>query len=135
MTGGVWLSERPIEMRVLQLLLATGLAVMAQTPNYAPRPADDALARGRAFVDSTDIKDRALRVTGNTPTPCHQLRINVPAKPDASGALAIEVYSVSERGQICAQVLKPFTATVALSDAQAQAKITVNGKAAGLPAQ
>jgi hypothetical protein len=78
-----------------------------------------------------------LIVTGNTPTPCHQLRIKVPAKPDESGTLAIEVYSVAERGQICAQVLKPFIATVALTATQAAAnpKITVNGKAAGLPTQ
>ena len=123
-------------MRVLRLTLGClAMALMAQTPNYAPRPADDALARGRAFVDSTEIKDRALIVTGNTPTPCHQLRIHVPEKPDASGTLAVEVYSVSERGQICAQVLKPFTATVPLSATQANSKITVDGKAAGLPTQ
>ena len=122
-------------MRAKLTLGCIVMAAMAQTPDYAPRAADDALARGRAFVDSTEIKDRALIVTGNTPTPCHQLRISVPARPDASGTLAIEVYSVSGRGQICAQVLKPFSATVPLSDAQANSKITVNGKAAGLPTQ
>jgi hypothetical protein len=123
-------------MRGLRLTLGCfAMALVAQTPNYAPRPADDALARGRAFVDSTEIKDRTLIVTGNTPTPCHQLRIHVPAQPDAAGALAVEVYSVSERGQICAQVLKPFTAALPLSAAQAGSTMTVNGKAAGLPTQ
>jgi len=133
-------------MRIKPYFAVPGLAVltlvtlMAQTSSFIPRASDDGLARGRAFVDRTEIKgagtkNASLEISGNLPTPCHQLRVKLPDAPDASGALAGEVYSVSERGQICAQVLKPFTATVPLNNAQTLAKITVNGKAVGLPTQ
>ena len=100
------------------------------TPSYAPKPTDAALVRARAFVDSSVVAPGKLTLTGNLPTPCHELRIVLLA---TDGALDVQVYSVTDRGAICAQVLKPFNVDVPLTPQQARAKITVNGATAGLP--
>jgi len=107
----------------------------AAQPDYAPKPEDSRLARGKAFVERTEIKADLLTISGNLPTGCHALRIVVPKAPDATGTLPIEVYSVFEPRQICAQMLRPFNVSMPLSADQARARITVNGKAAGLPTQ
>ena len=102
---------------------------------YAPRPEDSRLARGRATVERTAIANGVLTMVGSLPTPCHEIRVTVPPRPDTSGTAAIEVYSVFESGKMCAQMLQPFSIQVPLTPQIARAKITVNGKPAGLPAE
>jgi hypothetical protein len=98
------------------------------TPAYLPQSGDATRLRARAYVDGFFVVEHKLTLTGNLPTPCHQLRVAIPATPDAAGGLAIDAYSVSDRDSICAQVLKPFRTEVELTPQQAAAtKITVNG--------
>jgi hypothetical protein len=56
-----------------------------------------------------------LLITGNLPTPCHQLRV-VNAKPDEKGHIEIQAYTLSNPDTMCTQVLEPFTAIVPLGE-------------------
>lgn len=107
-------------------------------PPYAPQPGDDALHRGPAFVEATDILvlesfplQFQLSLSGNLPTPCHELRIVVD-EPDANNNIAVDVYSVVDPNAICIQVLQAFQASVNLGSFPAgHYTVTVNGGAAG----
>lgn len=108
------------------------------TPDYNPRPADENWRRDTAFVDEFQIlilesypPQYRLSLTGNLPTPCHQLRVLV-KPPDAQNILAVSVYSVTPPNQMCAQVLSPFQASIPLDGAApGQYAVTVNGQDAG----
>lgn len=85
-----------------------------------PRHGDDALVREAAFVDSVDLLTMEsyplqfmLIVSGNLPTPCNQLRVNV-NPPDADNKILVEVYSVVEPGKMCAEVIQPFSQNIPL---------------------
>ncbi len=93
--------------------------------------------RGAAFIDSTDIileesypVQVKLALTGNLPTPCHQLRV-VFSEVDEQGNVEIEVYSVSDPEMMCIQVLEPFEASVPLGEyTQGKYTISINGEPA-----
>jgi hypothetical protein len=105
------------------------------SPDYLPRPGDDKLTRGEVFLDSTDLLTMesyplqfALTLTGNLPTPCHQLRVQVD-QPDTSGMIPVDVYSVVDPTVICAQVLQPFSLNVPLGSFPAgHYRLLVNGQ-------
>lgn len=85
---------------------------------YSPQASDSTLERQQAFVVGVTIKSLAttpvqfeIKFEGNLPTPCNQLRIQV-YRPDVNGMIAIEVFSVVDPGQICAQVLQPFSVII-----------------------
>ena len=128
-------------MKLFWLSLITLGAGLAQSPAYLPKLEDARLTRGAAFVDQASIAPGALNapgslnIAGNVPTPCHELRVNIPSALDGAGVLAIQVYSVTDPHQICAQILKPFTASVTLSPTQLRASITVNGKSVSAPSK
>jgi len=107
-------------------------------PIYAPRAGDDALQRGNAFLDSTDILTMesyplqfAVLLKGNLPTPCNELRV-VYNPPDAENKIQLEVYSVADPNAVCTQMLQPFEQSVALGSFPAgHYTIWVNGKQVG----
>ena len=77
---------------------------------------------GPAYINAAEIIMKEsypvqveLLVIGNLPTPCHQLRV-VTTEPDEEGHIQIEMYSVSKPDMMCAQVLKPFEASIPLGD-------------------
>ena len=89
--------------------------------NTIPRPADKKLLRGNAYVESTDLLTMEsyplqfmLAVSGNLPTPCNQLRVDV-KPPDAENRIVVDVYSVVEPDQMCAEMLQPFSINIPLS--------------------
>jgi hypothetical protein len=130
---------------VLSLLAACGPAAATPTPEvpplrqpYAPRPGDSALLRGKVYLESTDLLimesfpiQVALNLKGSLPTPCHQLRAQV-SDPDAGNRIAVEVYSLSDPGEVCIQVLEPFEASLPLGSFPAgHYTLTVNGEQVG----
>jgi len=118
------------------LLLACLAAAASQNaPAYAPRPEDAKLSRGRVTIERTSVTAGTLVITGQLPTPCHEIRVKTPSAADANGTVAIEVWSVFEAGKICTQMLAPFSVQVPLSAELAKAKLVVNGKPAGLPTE
>ncbi len=104
----------------------------------APRPGDEQLTRGNVFVQEAGLLIResyppqiALTVSGELPTPCHQLRIAL-SEPDQENKIAVEVYSVVNPDMVCTQVLQPFQEQVELgSFPSGHYYVWVNGELAG----
>lgn len=102
----------------------------ATVPDSIP---DDA---GPVFVDSTDIilmesfpVQVALRVTGNLPTPCHELAYEV---EDDGTTIAARLASVADPDAVCAQVLEPFEFSIPLGSFESGTRaVTLNGQPAG----
>jgi hypothetical protein len=105
---------------------------------YAPQPGDDALTRGGVFLDSAEISvlesypvQIMLTLKGSLPTPCNQLRVKT-NPPDEKNQIQVEVYSVIDETQICAQVLEPFGVNIGLGSFLAgHYSVWVNGKKIG----
>lgn len=111
----------------------------ASSPSFKPAPGDDKLQRGNAFVDSARLltlesfpPQFVLALQGSLPTPCHQLRVNVPP-PDAKNQIRIEVYSLVNPSVICIQILAPLNVNVPLgSFVKGKYTVLVNGKSVGV---
>ncbi|HLA08910.1 MAG TPA: hypothetical protein VJ022_15820, partial [Anaerolineales bacterium] len=93
-----------------------------ESPNLStsPNPSDAKLERGNVFISKSGLLVResfpvqiALVLSGELPTPCHQLRVNVDP-PDNENKIHVEVYSVFDPNVTCIQVLKPFQESVPL---------------------
>ena len=87
---------------------------------YEPQPGDDTLTRGNVFIQEMDILIResfppqiALALSGEFPTPCHQLRVQV-GEPDADNRIDVDAYTVVNPDLACIQVIEPFTASIDL---------------------
>ena len=97
-------------------------AVPSLESEYAPKPGDAKLERGLVFPNIEDSGIQlseslpvqvTLVLSGDLPTPCHELRIKV-SEPDSENQIQVEAYSVVDPNMICTQVIKPFEAQVAL---------------------
>ena len=72
-----------------------------------------------------------LALKGSLPTPCNQLRV-VDNPPDKQNRIQVEVYSVLDPEQMCAQVLEPFEANIGLgSFPRGHYSVWVNGEMVG----
>jgi hypothetical protein len=92
---------------------------------------------GTAFVQesnlivSEDPPGVDLAISGGLPTPCHFLDWEI-SPPDQEGVIRVKVFSRFDPEMICAQVIKPFEETIALTDLpQGEYKVLVNGEEAG----
>ena len=107
-------------------------------PSYAPQPNDINLSRADAFVDEMGLLIResyppqiTLGISGNLPTPCHQLRANINT-PDIENKINVEVYTVVDPNMMCTQVLKPFQENIDLGTfPSGHYSVWVNGELAG----
>lgn len=107
--------------------LLTGGEILADNP-YVPQKGDDILTRAEAFIDAAEwlAEGNTLKLSGNLPTPCHQLRIFGLLEEKT---LEFEVYSLVDPETICATVLAPFDAQLTVIELPEKVKtITVNGK-------
>lgn len=103
--------------------------------DHNPKPEDKNLTRSNAYLDSTDLLTLEsfplqfmLSISGNLPTPCHQLRVAVNA-PDSENRIDVDVYSVTDPETMCAEVLQPFEVNVPLgSFPEGTYTLWVNGK-------
>ncbi len=91
----------------------------SESPN-SPQPGDDKLERGNVFINESSLLIResyppqiVLVLSGDLPTPCHKLRVEI-SEPDAENKIMADVYTVVDPGVMCIQVLKPFEETVEL---------------------
>lgn len=107
-------------------------------PSFLPQPGDAKLQEGRAFVDRSELgtlkKDpyqAVLYLTGNLPTPCHQLRVKT-APPDSGNNIQVSVYTVFNPDMVCTQVLKFFEIAVPMDVLPAGTyHVAVNGEKVG----
>lgn len=110
----------------------------AQLNPLFPQPGDEQLTRGEAFVNESGLLIResfppqiALSISGDLPTPCHQLRVAIET-PDSENRISITVYSVVDSEMACIQVLEPFEEMVELgSFPSGHYSVWVNGEPAG----
>jgi hypothetical protein len=114
-----------------------GTGIEGKNP-YSPQPGDSNLTRGNVFIENSELLimesypiQVALVMKGELPTPCNQLRVVVNPTNNKNRIL-VEVYSVIDTSQICAQVTDPFEANVALGSFQGgHYTVWVNGEMAG----
>jgi hypothetical protein len=105
---------------------------------YAPQPGDSDLTRGEVFIQEMGLLIResfppqiSLSVSGDLPTPCHQLRVQM-NEPDENNKINMDAYSVVDPNMICTQVLKPFQASIGLGTfPSGHYSVWVNGELAG----
>lgn len=104
----------------------------------APKPGDEQLTRAQAFINEAGLLIResyppqiALSLSGDLPTPCHELRVVVDA-PDQENRVMVNVYSVVDPNTICTQVLAPFREQIELGTfPSGHYSVWVNGELAG----
>ncbi|HEX6271165.1 MAG TPA: hypothetical protein VFZ43_13075 [Anaerolineales bacterium] len=105
---------------------------------FAPQPDDAGLSQGNVFLNESSLLIResfppqiALSLSGDLPTPCHELRVDV-REPDAENRIDVEVYSVVDPDQICTQVLEPFEENIELGTfPSGHYAVWVNGERVG----
>ncbi len=105
---------------------------------FSPQLTDAKLTRGNVFIEESGVMIResyppqiSLNISGNLPTPCHQLRAKV-SSPDAGNKINVDAYTVVDPNLVCVQVLKPFTASIDLGIFPAgHFTVWVNGESAG----
>lgn len=108
------------------------------TNPFAPQPGDESLTRGNVYINEASLIIResfppqiSLTLSGDLPTPCNQLRVEV-KPPDGEKKIVVDVYSVVDPSQICMQVLEPFDAVIDLGTfPTGHYMVWVNGEMAG----
>ncbi len=85
-----------------------------KNPFSPPADGDEDLERRDLELDQQELMimesypvQISLHIAGNLSTPCHQLRVKIPAANE-EGEIYIEVYSVVHPEEVCPQVLEPF---------------------------
>ena len=107
-------------------------------PSYAPDPGDINFERGNVFIGESGIILResfpvqvVLGLSGELPTPCHQLRVVI-EPPDSENKILVEAYTVFNPEMNCIQVLKPFQEMIELGTFPAgHYTVWVNGTRVG----
>lgn len=105
---------------------------------YSPQPDDSNMTRGNVFIEQSDLLimesypvQIMLVLKGNLPTPCNQLRVAT-NPPDEENQIHVDVYSVIDPNQMCAQVLEPFEVNVGLgSFPSGHYSVWINGESIG----
>lgn len=105
---------------------------------YLPQRDDGKLKRGEVYIDHSEVLvmesypvQIMLVLQGALPTPCHQLRV-IARPPDEGNRIQVDVYSMVDPAQICAQVLEPLDANIGLgSFPSGHYSVWVNGEMVG----
>jgi hypothetical protein len=105
---------------------------------FAPQPGDESFTRGNVYINEASLIIResfppqiSLTLTGDLPTPCNQLRVEI-SPPDQQNKILVDVYSVVDPSQVCAQVLEPFEESLDLGTfPTGHYTVWVNGSMAG----
>ncbi|MCS5691905.1 hypothetical protein NZK33_07890 [Cyanobium sp. FGCU-6] len=98
---------------------------------YAAQPGDALLRRGDVNIEKVTVAEmvgehgQLVTITGSLPTPCHRLRLRIPAMASADGVLRITAWSISDPAEVCAQMLQPFTVRFPIK-MKAASRISVN---------
>lgn len=103
-----------------------------------PLPGEDKMIRGSVFVESSEILllesfpvQAVLQISGALPTPCHKLRANV-SEPNEKNEIQVELFSLTDPGAICIQVLQPFETSIPLGSYESgEYTVFVNGEEVG----
>ena len=121
---------------LLSSLVLAGSATDGSPPAGSPDIAPTGGEEGPVYVDSTDLLylesfpvQVRLVVTGSLPTPCHEAAWEV---EQASDGISVRLWSVSDPGAVCADVLEPFEVSIPLGSFDgANLPVTLNGEPVG----
>jgi hypothetical protein len=105
---------------------------------FAPKPSDKNLTRGNVTIHEAGLVIResyppqvSLSISGDLPTPCHELRVKIDA-PDQENKIRADVYSLVDPDKACIQVLEPFQEYIDLGTFPVgHYSVWVNGEMAG----
>lgn len=108
------------------------------TNPFSPQPGDVALTRSNVYLNASSLVIResfppqiSLMLSGDLPTPCNQLRVDVGA-PDQENKIRVDVYSLMDPNLLCTQVLEPFEESIDLGTfPTGHYTVFVNGELAG----
>jgi hypothetical protein len=120
----------------LALFLAACGARIGDAP--VPGATEPGQVRGPVYLDSHDLLmlesfpvQVRLHLTGNLPTPCHELLWAV-TPPDEQSRIRIDLYTESDPGQACIQVLEAFDVSIPVgSFAEGDYTVWLNGEQVG----
>ena len=140
-------ATREPDLTSTQILDATAASIPSSDndevpvePGYLPRTEDESRERMEIEVQTAELymaesfpPQPFLHLSGELPTPCHELRILV-NPPDDTDQIHVAVYAVIDPTIVCIQVLEPFDISIPLSNIPSgQFTVFVNGrKVAGL---
>jgi hypothetical protein len=101
-----------------------------------PRPPIEGSVDGEVWVSGADVRimesfpvQIVLDVTGEKPTPCHEIFWTV---EDDGEVISIEMISQVASDQVCTEVIEPFTIAVPLGSwAEESREIQLNGEVVG----
>lgn len=103
-------------------------------------PGQGKLSPGSAYVSLVDLLvmesypvQVSLQISGELPTPCNQLTIDI-AEPNAENQIHVEVYSLVDPAMTCMAVIEPFATNVSLpldNLADGTYEVWVNGTLVG----
>lgn len=105
---------------------------------FSPQPGDSKFTRGNVFISESDLVIResyppqiSLHISGDLPTPCHQLRVKI-NEPDTENGIDVEAYSVVDSERACIQILEPFEKYINLGTfATGHYTVWLNGEMVG----
>lgn len=108
------------------------------TSPYVPQPDDTGLSQAEVYIQEMGLIIResyppqiSLNLSGELPTPCHQLRVQVEER-DENNRIDVNAYSVVDPEMVCAQVLESFQANIDLGTfPSGHYSVFVNGELAG----
>lgn len=135
-------SPRPIELPPDTAVTSPPEGTMPSTtpeiPRFSPQNGDIDFTRSDARLEKTELIIResyppqiSLGMSGNLPTPCHQLRVAI-NEPDSEKRIMVDVYFVVDPKKSCIQVLKPFQEYVDLGTfPSGHYSVWVNGEQVG----
>ena len=132
----------PTTMLVPTTLADTAVPTAILLPTSQPeqtQPAGNGLIQNDVYLNKVEVvmsgshpAQPTIRLQGSLPTPCNKLHVDV-GKPDSSNKIQVQVYSQIDPGQMCAQVLVPFTQDVPIKNLSSGSySVWVNGKQAGI---
>jgi len=129
---------RAIWFLALAALLAGCGARIEEPSSATPAPPGSERVRGPAYVDRSDVLmlesfpvQVRLHVTGTLPTPCHEPLWEVTG-PDEEARILVDLYSESDPGLACIQVLEPFDVSIPLgSYSEVSFTVWLNGQQVG----
>ncbi|TES91436.1 MAG: hypothetical protein E3J88_02505 [Anaerolineales bacterium] len=83
-------------------------------------PTTGDMVHGPVFIDDVQLLilesypiQVMLNISGELPTPCHIFQADV-SEPDEDNEIQVEVYSVVAEGEVCIEVIQPFSENVSI---------------------
>lgn len=109
-----------------------------ETNGSTSEPQKPLAATGKVFLDSVELQRDSstpaqyyLHLSGNLPTPCHKLKVDI-QEPDDKKRILVTVSSTYDPSMMCTQVLQPFAEMVLVERPETGSyTVLVNGEEIG----